>query len=319
MMHLNALSKYRSFCTAAPADFPVFMQSWYLDAVCEDGHWDIVLVEEAGKIVGVWPFFVKKKWHWSYVAMPQLGKLMGPYLVPEARNLKAETRILQALIAQLPPEITDLEQDCNYTLVNWLPLYWAGFKQTTRYSYRMDLTQSLDALWQGMESDYRRKIKKAESSLEIRHDLGIEELFQTGAESFARQGLDVPFPFAYFQKIYDALHEHQACQAFFAVDRATQEVYSSGLLVWDQHAAYALWGGDNPAFRSSGSGVLMLWERIKYTKEVLHLPVFDFMGSMMPNVEPGRRYFGAYQQPYFRISKQWSPVLKWIRLIQNHW
>lgn len=305
------IADYRRFCADAPADFPVFMKDWYLDAVCDGGIWDAAIAEKNGRIVGVWPWFLKKKGMWQYIAMPAMGKLMGPYIVPDQREISSEMKILSDLLAQIPQNLAAFEQDCNYTFQNWLPMYWQGFTQTTRYSYTMDLNKPIDQLWSGLESDYRRKINKANNSLEVFHDGSIEDLFEVSMQSFSRQGLGKPFGFEYFKKIHDSFESHNACEKFFARNRETGEIYSAGYLVWDKSTAYAYLGGDSTAFRSSGSGILLLWERIRYTKEVLQLPVFDFLGSMMKNIEPGRRNFGAVQQPYFRLQKEGSVLWKW--------
>ena len=317
MTHTGTKSKYRLFCDTAPADFPLFMQHWYLDAVGTGGTWEVILVEEGGTIMGVWPYFIKKKAVWQYVAMPPMGKMMGPYLVPEARTPRAEHRVLQALVAQLPAGLAEWEQDCNYTFKNWLPLYWEGFRQTTRYFYTLNLNVPDTDLWQGISNEYRRKIKKAEQLLDIRHDLGPAQLYETGMESFRRQGIPAPFDYEYFLGVYNAVNERGAGRDFFALDRSSGEVCSAGWLIWDQHSAYALWGGDHPAHRHTGSGVWLLWERIRYSRQVLQVPVFDFVGSMIKNIEQGRRDFGAVQQPYFRIVKHWSTWFKWGRFLQQ--
>lgn len=55
------IAQYRAFCAAHP-EIPVFFQDWYLDAVCENGYWDAVLLKgQSGEVEAVWPFFVKKK------------------------------------------------------------------------------------------------------------------------------------------------------------------------------------------------------------------------------------------------------------------
>jgi len=118
------------------------MQPWYLDVVCTGGNWDAATVESGGRTIAAMPFFLKKKWGWNYIAMPPLCKFTGPYLLPEYRNPDDEIRLYDALTDQLPPKLAAFEQDMNYRVINWLPFYWKGFRQTTRYSYIIDLRQS---------------------------------------------------------------------------------------------------------------------------------------------------------------------------------
>lgn len=314
-MQTDLLTTYRQFCRTAPPDFPVFMQDWYLDAVCADGRWAPLIWEEAGRVVAVWPLFFKKKGPWEYVAMPLMGKMMGPYLLPECRKLSKEMRILEGLLGQLPTDLAAFQQDFNYTNTNWLPFYWQGFQQTTRYSYLLPLQKPETELWAGISNDYRRKIKKAAEIVTVRSDLPLEELLRVCGLSFRRQELAFPLSLEYFQKIHHAFTLHQCARCFFAVDKISGVVHSAAYLVWDKGSAYYLLGGDDPALRASGSGILLQWSAIQYARDVLHLPLFDFEGSMIKSVEKGRRDFGAVQKPYFRIRKEWSALWKWGKFL----
>jgi hypothetical protein len=68
--------------------------------------------------------------------------------------------------------------------------------------------------------------------------------------------------------------------------------------------------GEDPALRSSGAGIRLIWEGILHTSEVLGLDRFDFVGSMIEGVERVRRDFGARQLPYFNITKTPSRLLR---------
>jgi hypothetical protein len=306
--------QYRQFAASAP-DMPLFLQPWYLDAVCTDGVWDAVLVEKGGRVAAVLPFFVKKKWGWRYVAMPRLCKFLGPYLLPEWRHVNEEMRLYEALLEALPKDLGVFQQDMNYAVTNWLPFYWRGFQQTTRYSYTLSLAPPVADLFQQISKNYRQKIKTAAAALEVRYDRPLADLQRLIDLSFARQGLGPPLDPAFFERVYAALQEHHSCQLFFAVSPADGALHSAALLAWDTQAAYYLVSGDDPALRQSGSALLLKWEAIQYAKNVLQLPIFDFEGSMIRAIEMGRRDFGAQQQPYFRIWKSW----KWIWKLREKW
>jgi|1048.fasta_scaffold00159_14 hypothetical protein len=314
-MRPNSQEDYRLFCKSAPADFPLFMQDWYLDAICTDGTWDAIVLKESGVIIAVWPFFLKKKLWWEYVAMPLLGKMMGPYLLPECRSLSRQMNLLEQMIGQLPSTLAAFQQDFNYSLTNWLPFYWKGFQQTTRYSYCLDLQQSESTLWKNISNSYRKKIEKATEKVNVCSDQPVDELYRLCQLSFTRQGIPFPLSKTRFQHINDAFTQNQSGRSFFAVDKTTGAIHSAAILVWDQQAAYYLMAGDDPQLRSSGSGVLLQWKAIQFAQQELKLPLFDFEGSMIKAVEQGKRDFGAYQQPYFRIKKEWSPLWRWGKLI----
>ncbi len=299
---------YRRFCATAP-DLPIFMQGWYLDAVCGVGNWDVVFVFKNEKIVAALPFFLKKKYRWQYVAMPPLAKMMGPYLLPEFRSPRKETSILKNLLDQLPP-LAAFEQDFNYTAANWLPFYWRGFRQTTRYSYVLAL-DDLKTVQANLAPDYRNnKIPKAAEQVEVRTGCDLEQFFRVHNASFKRQDLEAPISFELLQRLDQALAQHQAREIFWAVDRQTGAIHSVAYLIWDQQSAYYLLAGDEPALRRSGAGILIAWEAIRYTRQTLGLSGFDFAGSMIQPIERVRRQFGAVQKPYSRVQKEWSWLWK---------
>ncbi|MBL7827131.1 MAG: GNAT family N-acetyltransferase [Saprospiraceae bacterium] len=303
-MH-SSQDKYRQFAKEAP-DLPLFMQDWYLDAVCTGGDWDAAILERNERIVAVMPYFLKKKWLGTYVAMPQLCKFMGPYLLPEFRNLDDENKIYEALLTQLPSDLRAFEQDLNYQVTNWLPFYWSGFRQTTRYSYVLDLTRGEEPLFDNIQKNYKQKIRSAQGRLQVQHGVQPSELLRLINLSFARQGLRAPLDALFFQRYLSALQAHDACRLFFAIDPTNGAIHSASLLAWDNQSAYYVMSGDDPVLRNSGSALLLKWEAIRYAANELRLPVFDFEGSMIRAIEIGRRDFGAVQKPYFRVQKEWS-------------
>jgi hypothetical protein len=293
------------------------MQPWYLDAVCSGGTWDVLLVDKSGKIVAAWPLFLKKKWRWQYVAMPPLARMMGPYVLPEYRNARDELDLLETLLTLFPADLAAFEQDFNYTATNWLPMYWQGFQQTTRYSYILDITD-LEAVWQNIKPRYRnQRINQAQKQVVVTPGCALAELNRLQNLSFERQGVEIPLTFDTLHRLDEALTEHHQREIFAATDQQTGAIHSVGYLVWDSHTAYYLMSGDDPALRNSGAGIFLTWEIIRYAAEVLKVPTFDFSGSMLRPIERVRRQFGAEQRPYFRVKKEWSSLWKLGKMLRS--
>lgn len=314
MPDTSSQAAYRAFCATAP-DVPLFAQPWYLDACTEGGRWDAVLAHEKGHSVAALPFFTKQRGPFHYATMPPFVKWLGPYLLPELRGiLKKEHAVLQQLIEQLPP-LAAFKQNCYPTLTNWLPFYWAGFRQTTYYTYRLPHLQDKEALEAGLNRNLRRNLAKARQQVRIVHDLGADVFFDLNAKSFARQNLPLPYSRAQFDRLDAALAAHGARQFFFAQDEAGR-VHSAAYLVWDGQTAYYHLSGDDPALRESGAGILLAWEAITYAAETLGLRCFDFEGSMLPAVERIRVQFGAVQTPYFFLWKYGSRTFKLLEKLK---
>ena len=315
-MHTNHRDAYRSFA-AEVADLPLFMQPWYLDVVCKDGAWDAIVIQKGGRSIAAFPYFLKQKMGWKYVTMPQLCKQMGPFLLPEYRNLKWEMRLYGELIEQLPTGLASFEQNFNYAVTNWLPFYWQGFQQTTLYSYVLPLSGPEDLIFSQIAKNYRQKIRAAAAHLIVRNDLPLTELHRLVGSSFGRQGIEHPIDWSFLQDLYAALSANHCAQLFFATDPSTNQVHSAALLAWDKDTAYYLMSGDDPALRSSGAAVLLKWTAIQYAKNVVGVSVFDFEGSMIKGVEQGRRDFGAQQKPYFRVWREQSIFWKWAKALKR--
>ena len=302
--------QYQVFFEAQQHRLPLFVYPWYLDAVCTEGIWDAVVVEEKGNLVAAMPYFVKKKYGFRYITMPPFVKFMGPFFANPVPTLNTQHDLLEKLIAQLP-KVQAFTQNFYYPITNWLPFYWNGFQQTTRYSYRIEI-ENLEQAYQAIDAKRRKYIEKTSAQgIKVMPSDDARLFYQINAKSFERQGLRIPYSWEQFRQHDQALSAHQARQILFAKDEQGR-IHAGAYLIWDAHSAYYHFSGDDPDLRSSRAGFLLIWEAIRYTKEVLALKIFDFEGSMIQNVEYIRRQFGGVQTPYFTVWKYSGPLLGYL-------
>lgn len=303
---MNPQDRYRAF--AAQHDLPIWQQPWYMDAVCWQGDWTAFFVEKDGKDVVAWPFFVKRKYGLRYVTMPVFTKQMGPIFAPSAQDERTRQKLTSEIIDQLP-NWASITQDLPPAVTNWLPWHWAGYRQTTRYTYQLDLSTP-DQLLSGLNRNMRRAIRKGDASFHLADGGTIEQAYALQEKSFARQGLPLPYKLPQFLRHDEALQNAQARQLFFAADAAGNLIASSHL-IWDQHAAYYHLAGGAPSGRDQQIGIWLTWQAIDWTINNLSVDTFDFAGSMVPGVALIRQQFGARQVPYFRVWRHRHPVFRW--------
>lgn len=303
------LTAYRQFCREQQNNLPVFAQDWYLDA-CGEGQWHAAVIEQGGGVVAALPYFLKHKAGFSCITMPPFVKMMGPYLADPSASLTEQHQLLEQLIAQLPP-VAAFKQCFHYSSSNWLPFYWAGYRQTTRYSYRLNLENGAEAALQAINRNMRRNLQKAQAQLTVVHELNPEDFYRINAMSFERQGLQLPYSADQWRRHYAALQQQGCCCLFAAYDQQGR-LHAAACLIWDAQSSWYHLSGDDPGLRQSGAGILLIAEAIRYTADRLRLPVFDFEGSMMRNIEAIRRQFGAAQQPYFAVWKYNSLLYRLI-------
>ena len=280
----------------------IFEQPWWLDAVAPNA-WDAVQVSRGDKVVARLAYVAKKKRGLTALSMPPLTLTLGPWLAPStakyANQLSQQKELMTSLIEQLPP-CDYFSQYFHHSVTNWLPFYWKGFNQTTRYTYVIEALDDLERVWSHFSKKLRWEIRKAQKQLVVRTDLDIERFLDINALSFKRQGLDVPYSREVVRRLDAACSKRQARRMFFAED-ARGRIHAVRYIVWDGNSTYSLMGGADPELRNSGAESLLMWEAIRFAATVTDM--FDFAGSMIESVERFNRAFGGVQTPYFHVTR----------------
>jgi hypothetical protein len=294
----------------------IFSQPWWLDIVAPDS-WGEVVVEKGGELYARMPYVIRRKLGLTILDMPTLTQTLGPWLRPyEGKytgRLSEEKALMTELIHKLPKHDIFL-QNFHYSISNWLPFYWAGFEQTTRYTYVIKDLSDTNAIWKGLRENIRSDIRKAKKTLAVRNDLGVEKFISLNEMVFKRQNKKRPYSPNLVERISDVCAERQCYKIFFAED-VKGNVHAAVYVIWDDQSAYYLMGGSDPELRNSGATSLCMWKAIEFASFVTRK--FDFEGSMIEPVERFFRAFGALQTPYFKVSKVNSKILKIVKDIRS--
>ncbi|HET60333.1 MAG TPA: GNAT family N-acetyltransferase [Chloroflexi bacterium] len=302
---------------------PIFVQPWWLNAVAPE-RWHDIAIEKGGQLVARMPYVITEKKGFTSLSMPKLTQTLGPWLAPHkakyAKKLSQEHQLLAELINNLPP-FDHFKQNFHHSITNWLPFYWQGFQQTTRYTYIIPDLSDPEALWSETRANIRTDIRKAQKQLAIRTDLDLEIFLDLNEMTFKRQGLELPYSRDLVRRIDRGCQTHNCRKIFFAEDH-DGHLHASVYIVWDNQTAYYLMSGSDPERRNSGATSLLLWEAIKFA--ATKVPSFDFEGSVIQPIERFFRAFGAQQVPYFQITKTNSlrhkirqDVRTWSRLFRD--
>lgn len=303
---------YRRLCEAEPS-IPLFSRAWWLDAVAGN-DWDVALVEKGDEVVACMPYVKKRRYGFTFISQPALTQTQGPWIrstnAKYAKRLSREKDLMEQLIAQLP-DYHHFSQNWHFKQTNWLPFYWRGFAQTTRYTYRIENleSKSKEDLWAELQQGVRTDIKKAlnREALRIRDDLPLETFYELNCMVFQRQGKAIPYTKAFVAGL-DRAAQEQGCRKMLIAEDEQGQHHAGVYIVWDENSAYYIMGGGDPALRNSGATSLCMWEAIKFASTVTD--AFDFEGSMLEPVERFFRSFGAIQTPYHNVSHTPSKVVK---------
>lgn len=309
--------KYRLLCKNEPS-IPIFSKDWWLDSVAGD-DWDVVLVINGDQILASLPFVIRKRLGLAVISQPTLTQNLGPWLRPSTakytRQLSQEKDLLQKLFSLLPRYLR-YQQNWHTARTNWLPLYWKGFEQTTRYTYRIEELTKLDDVWKEFEANIRTDVRKAgnKEGVKVRTDLSIDDFLNLNEKVFLRQNMQLPYTKDLVYKLDAAAKKNDSRKIFIAEDEQGRH-HAAVYLIWDANTAYYLMGGGDPELRNSGATSLCMWEAIQFAATVTKS--FDFEGSMIEPVERFFRAFGAVQTPYFAISHTPSKFLKALDLARG--
>ncbi len=289
---------------------PIYFEDWYLDACIPPGKWSFVWVKEEDGAFGIWPYFIKKKSIFNYITMPHLCKWMGPLTNVESQP-ERKLKLIKALIAKMP-EHHHFTQNLFY---NNTAIEFEEYEQKQAYSYQLDLTRDIELIFSKINSDYRNnKIPKAKD-LKLVIDAPIDDIIEMQMASYTYAKFDIPFDEKYVRKhVKNILKKKRGMILSMRDDE--DNLYASMFLIWDSHRAYYHLAGMNPKLRKNGASIRLIWECIKYSKEVIGASVFDFEGSMIPNLERVRRNFGAEKIYYKNISRTPSKLFGLMKMVK---
>tara|TARA_B100001121_G_scaffold262268_1_gene242553 strand:- start:605 stop:1546 length:942 start_codon:yes stop_codon:yes gene_type:complete len=298
--------KYKHFCLKAP--IPIFSQDWWLDSVCINGEWDVALIEKGGVVVASMPYYIKKKGPFKLITMPPLTQTMGPYIkYPEgqkyAKKLAYEKELMTNLIDQLP-NVDYFCQNFHSTITNWLPFYWRGFEQSTRYTY---VLKNTSFEMNSFQSNIKTDIKKALKMVEIQSVDSVNEIWHCLTKTFERQNKKPPYSKDFLENLEKQVKRKESSIKLVATDKDNY-IHAAIYLVHLNSTVYYLIGGGDPKYRNSGATSLLINKALDMAKD--NQWDFDFEGSMIEPIERFFRAFGAIQTPYFQIKKVNSKLLK---------
>ena len=288
----------------------LFQQPWWLEAVAP-GQGQEIVINKGEDVALRFPYILDKRDGLTSLTMPGVTQTLGPWLKPmngkHSSQLSLQKELMNELIQRLP-EHDIFYQRFHYSITNWLPFYWKGFSQTTRYTYVIEDLTDLEKIWEDMKSNIRNKIRKAEKSgVTVADTDDIETFLDLNELTFKRQGMSLPFSRDFVRRLNAACVKKNARKIYitYGADGRPQ----TGLFcVYDGSATYNLLQGGDPALRNSGANALAMWKSIKFAAGVSK--VYDFEGSMIEPIEEFFHSFGAIQKPYFEISKTNSRRLK---------
>jgi hypothetical protein len=294
--------RYKILCQEKNT-IPLYSQDWWLDCVCGEKQWDVILFETQGHIEAAMPFYIPYK---GIITMPAFTQSLGIWLNPVfedddySNNLYRKQQICVFFIKNLPKH-KEFMQAFHYSFTDWLPFYWNKYQQYTRYNYILTNIKDKNLLWKNLNENIKRNINKAEKKhkLNIKRNIPINLFTELIIQTYKRQG-EQPYQLSLMKKIIEMTQQRNQGDIWGAYDNKNH-LYAAVFIVWHNDRAYYIAGGQKTEFSKSGSLSFARWKAINELPEQIN--TFDFAGSMAHGIERFFRSFGAVQIPYFVVFK----------------
>jgi hypothetical protein len=292
---------YRELCLRT-SDLPIFMQDWWMDAVCAGKQWDVLLSYDSnGNIQAAMPYLIRKKAWMKYIVMPQQTQIGGIWIANDSRD-----------------QVTEICQDFTRQLENLgLSYYYQhypigspvvdtmctlGFKTKERVTYRIEDLSDLDKVINAFSKNKKRQLQKA-LSLHADMNMSAEDFYRFHVQCLQEQGKQISYS-REFLLVLDRKTQRLEQSQILSICNADNEVLAAAFLVWDKQSMYYLIPCYAPAHKDSGAGALLVLEAIKLARQ--KGVAFDFEGSMIRGVANHYKQFGSTRTLYYGVEKYYK-------------
>lgn len=279
---------------------PVFMRSWYLDAVYGPDRWSAILEYRTPEIFAVLPF---TEYPAHCYTMPPVTQYAGPYIhLPTSLSTAKRYSLQEQLLDGLLKQLDDSQIDCyaqrwGTWIENWMPAFWHRYQNEPRYTYILDCKQPYKTIYQGYSSQVRNKLKN--NNIEIVEEHSIDMIYQLLEHSLSLQGKKPKFTLEQITVLANAAFQNESGIAVYAKHQGS---YLSGaFLLWDDGTVYYYIAGNNRDQPMYHSSTILIDHCIKLACQ--QDKRFDLTGSMLPSLSRFYRGFGASLQSYPIMTK----------------
>lgn len=298
---------------------PIFMQPWWLDAVCAGKEWDVLLAEdEEHHILGAMPYLLRKRAWLKYIIMPQQTQIGGIWVTAEITGDRWKTA---EVCRQIKEQLDTM--GLAYYYQQYLPgslcvdaMRALGFKTHERVTYRVEDLSSLDALIDSFSKNKKRQLQKA-LSLHSERTMEVEDFYRFHCQCLEARKRKISYSREFLLVLERKARRMKQCQ-ILSICNADGKPYAAAFLIWDKNYLYYLIPAFDPAFRESGASALLVLEAMKLAREK-HVR-FDFEGSMDKGVAKHYKQFGSTPFVYFSVEKYYKPLFRlaiWIQRIRE--
>ena len=304
---------YHEFCLRT-SDLPIFMQDWWLDAVCAGKQWDVLLsMNENGEIQAAMPYLLRKRAWMKYIVMPQQTQIGGIWVAGNENRVSDACQDLVRQLAELGLSYYYQHYPIGSPAVEAMRAL--GFKVKERITYRIEDLTNLDKVIDAFSKNKKRQLQKA-LSLHAETNMSVEDFYRFHVQCLQKQGKQISYSREFLLVLERKTTRLQQSQ-ILTICNADNEVLAAAFLVWDKKNMYYLIPCYDPQYKDSGASALLVLEAIKLARQ--KGVTFDFEGSMIRGIANHYKQFGSTRTLYYSVEKyyKWyfwfANAINWIR------
>lgn len=304
------INKDRYIELAANLDLPISMQPWWMDATSIGKHWEGLVFEDHGKVIGMAAIHWMEKYGIKMAATPLLTPMTPIWINSDDINMSDTKARKEYVIKEIDNDLkllnidtlkikTGLAADASIFNTN-------GIKTTPRHTYVINDISSPDRLIEHYHKMKSRNIRKAINAGYELHENAIsaDEYYEIYKGIMAERNETVAYSSDYFTHLANEAIAHGQGTILSLNRPGDFNPETAMLCVWDNTNAYALAYWTRPEARNTGSSSLIFHRAIeKMSGTTKH---FDFEGGMNKNVGESYSRFASTETPYLMAEKSYS-------------
>ena len=292
--HKNIDKKKWNTCIETSTSPSIFVNTWYLDAVCP--NWSALVLND---YEAVFPLASNNKLSIHYLYQPLFTRYLGVY---------SKTSITENLVSDFFDAIPKQFKYIEFSIHEKNIFNRTDFEKKERLFQTLALNQKYEQLLDGFKGDAKRNIKKAEKHLlvitENVQPKDVVDLFKNN-KGKELTGLSKEDYSTLENLMIEALKNNAGI--ILGIQNKEKKLIAAAFFIKSKTEILFLKGSANAEGKSAGAMYLLLNYIFKnYSQKI---EKFDFGGSSVETVASFNHNFGAKDSVYLQVKRNKLPLL----------
>lgn len=195
----------------------------------------------------------------------------------------------------------------NYVNISTVPNFvdirafkWSEYSVIPHYTYIVDLSSSLENIWNGMHGQYRNFIKKTENRVTIEKSENVKAFYEMMTNRYNDQGINSPLASSsYLEDIFKNFKDNMSL--FFAYD--DNEIVVGALLTIFYKKRYIAWLGAVKPKDNIYANEYLIWKSLEIAKKEKY-EKYEILGAEIKRLCLFKSKFNPSLEIFFHISKK---------------